>query len=101
RPGSGWSPAISSPFFTSLKRPLVARLIPLADDPTRLERTLCSCGEATPTGIMTAATTATAAAARHRHANDAVSTTPAASAAKLDCQKEQTRPTTTVTMRPP
>jgi hypothetical protein len=69
--------------------------MPLCEEPNRLSRTFSSWGAAMPTGIMTAATKPTAASARQRHARATASTTPATSAAKLDCEKETKSPTHT------
>ena len=88
-PRTGWSAAIRIPWPTRFARPDVMRLTPERDLPTRSWRT---CGTASTTTHVAAASATSASVARRPHTTATATTIPAASATKLDWENEMRRP---------
>ena len=89
-----------TPWPTRFARPEVTRLTPECDLPTRSSR---SCGTANSTASVTSPSATSATSARRPQTTEAATTIPAASAMKLDCEKEMSRPSqvaTTTTYSP-
>ena len=77
------------PWPTRFARPDVTRFTPERDLPTISSRI---CGTASRTAHVTAPSTTSASVARRPQATAAATTMPAASATKLDCEKEMSSP---------
>jgi hypothetical protein len=82
-PATGWWTAMCAPRRTSVPRPLVVLFVLW---PNTSCRTL---GTANAAASTTTPVTIASATPRRPHANTAASTTPAARAAKLDCEYEK------------
>ena len=77
------------PWPTRFARPDVTRFTPERDLPTISWRI---CGTASSTAHVTTPSATSASVARRPHATAAATTMPAASATKLDCEKEMSSP---------
>ena len=82
-PATGWWTAMCAPRRTSVPRPLVALFVLWPKTSWRM------LGVASAAAATTTAATIASASPRRPHAKIAASTTPAASAAKLDCEYEK------------
>ena len=89
-PCTGWCSPILIPWVTSFARPLEALFRPEPDSRSSEWR---MCGVPSATAAITADTMPSAMAARQRQRNAATTAVPTISAAKLDCENENSSPT--------